>query len=310
MSNGIAQRQIETDNIQKLAAQRYLYSKAKRLMAVELILSIPIIISIAITNLWLKSYSIDTTWLVATAAVLITIFDLLYLSPLIENLKEKAAKIQELFDCDVLSLSWNKITIGKRPDLEDVIDNTNKYSESQKDPGYRSLLNWYPKEVDKLPLGIARILCQRSNMRWDSELRKNISFYLRLIAIIMSVVLLIISILGDLSLKTFFEKVIAPCLPIWVFAIRQIQQNKKAIVSLGEMQQKAEAAWDQAIKSLVSSANLDEIARQLQDSLFLNRKTNPVIFNFIYEIYRSTQESSMRYSCNNMIKEYERIGQK
>ena len=310
MSNGIAQRQVETDNIQKLAAQRYLYSKAKRLMAVELILSIPIIISIAITNLWLKSYSIDTTWLVATAAVLITIFDLLYLSPLIENLKEKAAKIQELFDCDVLSLSWNKITIGKRPDLEDVIDNTNKYSESQKDPGYRSLLNWYPKEVDKLPLGIARILCQRSNMRWDSELRKNISFYLRLIAIIMSVVLLIISILGDLSLKTFFEKVIAPCLPIWVFAIRQIQQNKKAIVSLGEMQQKAEAAWDQAIKSLVSSANLDEIARQLQDSLFLNRKTNPVIFNFIYEIYRSTQESSMRYSCNNMIKEYERIGQK
>lgn len=310
MSNGIAQRQIETDNIQKLAAQRYLYSKAKRLMAVELILSIPIIISIAITNLWLKSYSIDTTWLVATAAVLITILDLLYLSPLIENLKEKAAKIQELFDCDVLSLSWNKITIGKRPDLEDVIDNTNKYSESQKDPGYRSLLNWYPKEVDKLPLGIARILCQRSNMRWDSELRKNISFYLGLIAIIMFVVLLIISILGDLSLKTFFEKVIAPCLPIWVFTIRQIQQNKKAIVSLGEMQQKAEAAWDQAIKLFVSSANLDEIARQLQDSLFLNRKTNPVIFNFIYEIYRSTQESSMRYTCNNMIKEYERIGQK
>jgi len=318
MSNGIAQRQVETDNVQKLAAQRYLYSKAKRVMVFQLILSVLVIILISIINLCLKNQSfmsifgkqpIDIAWLVATSGILITILDLLCLSPVIENIKEKAAKIQELFDCDVLSLPWNEIIVGKRPDLEDVIDNTNKYSATRKDLGYRSLLNWYPKEVDKFPLGIARIVCQRSNMRWDGELRKNISFHLVMIAVIMFGVLLIIGFIGELSLKTFFEA-IALCLPIWVFSIRQIHQNKKAIESLERMKQQVGRAWDQAIKSSISSAKLNEIARQLQDSLFLNRKTNPLIFDFIYKRYRSTQESSMGYSCKNMIDEYERIGQK
>lgn len=315
MNNGIAQRQNETQNIVKLAAQRHLYSKAKLGLAVQLILSVPIIIIISIINLCLKSqnfmdifgkHTIDMTWLVATFSVLIAVFDRLYLSSIIEKLKERAAKIQELFDCDVLELSWNEILVGKRPDLEDIIDNTNKYSETKKDIGFRSLLNWYPKEVDRLPIGIARIICQRSNMRWDAEIRKNLSFYIGLIAVIMGVILLIIAILGEVSLKTFFEKAIAPCLPIWIFSIMQIQQNKKAIISLGEMKQKAETAWDQAIKLSVPSAKINEIARQLQDSLFLNRKTNPLIFEFIYKIYRPSQESSMNYSCKNMVEEYER----
>ena len=317
MSNGIAQRQLESQNIARLAAQRYVYSKAKRLMAIQLLLGVPIIILISLIALCLKLQSfmnifgksaIDISWSVAISGVFITLFDMIYLEQLIDKMKEKAAKIQEVFDCDVLDLPWNNITVGRRPDLEDIIENTNNYSETRKDPGFRSLLNWYPKDVDRLPLGIARIICQRSNMRWDVELRQNISYYLGAIAVIMFIILLLFGILGELSVKTFIEKVITPCIPIWVFSIRQIQQNKKAIVSLGELKQKADKAWENAMNSLGSPSKLDIIARQLQDSLFLNRKMNPLIFDFIYKVYRPSQEGSMNYSCKEMIEEYEKRG--
>ena len=95
----------------------------------------------------------------------------------------------------------------------------------RKDPGFISLLNWYPKEVDRLPLGIARIVCQRSNMRWDSELRKNIFFYLGLNSAIMFVILLIIWNYRELSLKTLFEKVDSAMSPILGF-INQANATK------------------------------------------------------------------------------------
>ena len=35
-----------------------------------------------------------------------------------QSLKQQAAKIQELFDCDVLQLEWRELKVGRRPDAE------------------------------------------------------------------------------------------------------------------------------------------------------------------------------------------------
>jgi len=320
MGNIITQRQNEQQNILMLAAQRYIYKIAKRLMAIQLILSVPFIIIISFIKLLLMNHgfmsmigigTLDITWLVAFLAVIITFIDLWYLTPSIDKLKKEAAKIQELFDCDVFDLPWNDvITEGKRPSIEDIIEYSNKYLEAGKDLGFRSLLHWYPSEIDKLPLGVARIVCQRCNIRWDAHLRRKLSFYLGLISVGMFLIMLIISTWGELSLKQFFEKIIAPCLPIWIFSIRYIQQNKKAIEFLENIREQAEKVWHQTIKAIISTVKLDEIARQLQDGLFLNRKDSPLVFEFIYKIYRQAQESSTNRSCEAMVKEYEGIRQK
>lgn len=311
MINCIGQRQLLSNNLERLAAQRVLYSTAKTVMSIQLILCVPVIIFLSILTQYLKSPSfinqfghpaIDISRFVAMSGVLITLLDVICLSPIIAKFKERAAKIQELFDCDVLYLHWNAISAGSKTSPEDIIDNANKLR--KKDLHFKALQNWYSKEVENIPLPVARILCQRSNFRWDVDLRKKLNICLYILTALTFIFLLMIGIIGGLNIEKFIMVVFAPCLPIFEFSIRYVYQNKKAIISLKNTKLHAENAWENAIQSLLSDNQLEDIARKLQDILFFNRKTNPLIFDKLYWIFQSHQENAMNYSCEQMINEY------
>lgn len=312
MTNSITQRQLLPENLDRLAAQRTLYSTAKIVMAVQLILSVPVIIVLSILSQFLKSSyfldqfgkTIDMSWVVISCGIIITLLDALCLSPVVVNLKEKAAKIQELFDCSVLSLQWNAILAGSKPGPEDIIENANKYK--KKDEKYEQLLDWYSKEVGTIPLPAARILCQRSNIRWDTDLRKKVNVYLILLSTLTFFILLFIGIIGESDIGSFIIMLIAPCLPIFEFSIRYVLQNMKAIKSLKDLKSQAEKAWNDAKKSLLPDKQLEGISRQLQDVIYNTRKTNPLIFDKIYQIFRSRQENSMNYSCDQLVSDYKK----
>ena len=83
-SNGIAQSQLSLQNLQRLAAQRTVYNKAKTLLALRLILSGPLIIALSVFVLLFNNQKVmgymgfgatDLSWLLAIAGVTITILD-------------------------------------------------------------------------------------------------------------------------------------------------------------------------------------------------------------------------------------------
>ena len=230
MDESIPSRQNLLNNLKRLAAQRHLYTQAKRLVALQLFFNIPVIIVLSVSAWWLNrsnaSNPVDISWLVATAGVIFTLVGMLVLSPRVEKLKERAAKIQELFDVDVLKLSWNQITVGDKPNYEEIHLYSDKYA--RKEPDFASLKDWYAPQISAVPDDAGRIMCQRANLFWDAELRNKFTNYIVYSVLILFIVLLVCALFQELSFRLFLLNVAAPMLPLVSFAIDQRLKNSKA----------------------------------------------------------------------------------
>jgi hypothetical protein len=125
--NDIAKSQNEPRQLQRLAAQRQLYSTAKRIFGIQLLLGGPIAIgwSLAVVA------SPELKGFAAVWGALVSFSDVLWLTPWQKRLRERAARIQEAFDCDVLQLPWNDIKTGKPPDPELIKEQADKYQNAE-----------------------------------------------------------------------------------------------------------------------------------------------------------------------------------
>ncbi len=311
MANNFSERQNMPQQLNYLAAQRTLYRKAKQVTAIQIWLSVPIIIVISITSLVLNDKHIsqnigfqqmDISWVSAFVGVVIALLDVLFLSPFIDKLKEKAAKIQELFDTSVLGLPWNHVAAGGFPDYEDVDKYSHPIRGNQEE--YEKLKNWYSDKLDALPAEAVAIICQRSNLCWDAELREYFSRLMGATAILVVLILVSVGLYQGLTLKTFFLIVMAPALPIIIFSSRQWLENKKAISQLSSLKNLVNESWDSLISKQKGSQELIAHSRSTQDQIFINRKGNPLIFDWLYEKNKSRQHGSMFYSIDQMIDQY------
>jgi len=284
--NNIPKNQNKQENIIKLSAQRNLYSQAKQIQLIQIILNIPIVIVLSILTLWNKSFETVTIMY----GVFVSLLDICVLNQIQQNKKEKAAKIQELFDCDVLELEWNDLKCGNKPTLEDIYE----YQENQKVLSKLSpLKDWYSTSVGEVPISIARILCQLENCTWDSKLRKNYRILLILTTSFLFFLILILGIINNLTICKFFLLVVSPTLPSIIFCIRESNEHKETILVTERIKKNIDNIVNKTRKENVSANYLLEHSRKLQDEIFERRKRSPLIFNKIYLWLRKPYENKM-----------------
>lgn len=311
MADNISTKQNLSDNIDCLAAQRALYSKAKTISNAQIFLGIPVTVGISIVALiWAdpalaQEYHFqpaDISWFVAFLSVIVSLFEFLVFSPWADQTKEEAAKIQEMFDCAVLDLPWNELVAGGKPDSESV----NKHAKAiNLNPKEKSrLINWYPVKLDDLPKHVSRLICQRTNLRWDSELRKEFSFWSILAAVVLFLFLLGLGIYGDLTIRKFFLLVLAPCLPMFILVFKQWAENGKASQRLDELKEFSKSVWQEVLSCTTDERSFLERSRKLQDQIFECRKSNPLVFDWFYSLKQSSQQEEMSYSTDSLIAEY------
>src|SRR2546423_14213741 len=135
--NAIPAIQNQEAQLQLLAAQRALYWKAKRWVAFQIILTTVVVIALVVIGdqaAWWRPWG-------ALAGMLILFGDTLIFESIQKRLRRRAAKMQEVFDCEVLKLDWNEFFVGNRPDEEEVIEYATKYRDV--DPEYSKLHDWY-----------------------------------------------------------------------------------------------------------------------------------------------------------------------
>src|SRR2546421_11857093 len=96
MNNTIAQDQNSPRQLERLAAQRYMYSTAKRFLIAQLFLDLLSPIVLAIIIAFFPSFGVVGAFI----AVLIVVIDI-YLESLQSAKKRDAAGVQELFDCEL-----------------------------------------------------------------------------------------------------------------------------------------------------------------------------------------------------------------
>lgn len=292
----IVQRQEIPENIELLAAQRNLYSRAKNIIGFQMVLSVPVAICAAVTTIVkpeLKGY-------VALWGVLVLVFDLFVFTPWVKRLRDKAARVQELFDTKVLGLDWNEISVGKKPECEIVHEEAQKHGLA--DEEIEGLRKWYPVVIDKVPEIFGIIISQRSNVWWDARMRRKYTFSIRVILVGVASVLIGYGLYEKKDMFEFLAYIVAPLASTYVFGYRQMMEHDDAADRLDKLKELSEKIWSDAVAG--KDAGLLKLkCRTLQDQIFDHRRKNPPIFDFLFRWFRDRNEVLMNKGAEALVTE-------
>lgn len=289
-------RQNSTEQLERLAAQRNLYAKVKRIHAGHIILAVPIAVLSAVISMAIP----DLRGYIAIWAICATLVDILWLTPWQERVQYTAAGIQEQFDCDVLSLPWNELKGGARPDFQMILEESHKDRHGESD--IDSLMNWYSPEIVVLPDHIGRLVCQWANCRWDSKQRKLYAFGVCFLVVCFIALSLCYSLIISLSLENVIMKCCIPFMPSAFFAIRQYRAHTSAAKRLDNMCKYINNLWRDAFVQ-GGGSELTYQSRNLQDEILECRRRNPVIFDWVYKVLRRRFEEEMICSTQGLIQD-------
>lgn len=307
MQNQIVQQQATSACVKLLAAQRALYSQAKQVLAVQLLLSVPVVvvvalIGIAVDKQWFGLPKADLAWLVGASSLLFVMLDLLVWNPLISRRRDLATRILQRFDFEVLGIRWEETLYGSLPDPEDIelwVENYIRAGGSLDD-----FNGWFRPEVAPLPMEVARLVCQRANLWWDMDLRRryNAAVYFSGVLVLASVVALALTL--DFNAKTFFASVIAPLLPFVSVGPKLVLDNKDAIARLQTMKLTLESAWRRILSGTLSGDELRWISTCVQIGIYNHRRSSPLVFDWVHNRARKRNERASENATVTLVDEY------
>jgi len=290
--NNILNTQNSDENIRKLASQRELYSKAKRIYSLQIALA-----TIGVVALSLASFKFEIQWIIATYGVCVTLFDLTYLNEKIKKVKSEAAIIQEMFDCDVLGIEWNSLIQMIEPNK--IYRNSEKYFKKNKSFG--SLRDWYSSKIEGINPIHAKLICQYTNCSYDKSLRNK--FYNCTCALYSLVAFSIFAMAcaKGITIRNLFESVLLPLLPLIVLSINKSKENTSSVKTSEQIITKTN---DPSSIKNINDDDANHLSRDLQNIILRNRIESPLVFDWFYNLNRDDLEQEMDYSVQNLVDLY------
>lgn len=223
-------------------------------------------------------------------AVCTTLLDIAWVDRQYRKSLKVAARASELFDVHLFDLEWNGLAAGKPPTPEETDRAVRKWHKLK---APYPVEDWYSTEVDRAPLGLARAICQRTNLSYDSDLR---GLYVMIInggAVAISVTVLII---GMFSTATFPDFVLAgwvPAAPFLFWAIRERFRQVDAIDANAPITAEAEKLITKIIDHGCDDEECRFQSRLMQNAIFSRRATTVLLLPGIYKYRRPDAERDM-----------------
>lgn len=287
--NKIADEQNEKKSIERLFVQRKIYSQAKIIFYIRLILAL----LIALVGPILAVSFPAQKHIIALSSLIYLLIEFL-LKNIEANKKTTAARIQELFDTEVFDINWNETIVGAKPSLEVI--NKNLIGVTEEDFKKANIENWYPIKIKELPQNLAILICQRSNIWWDSNLRKKVVLCMYVVLSLVSLLSIILNfsnVLSDVIVN------VLPLIPLYKVLIGQIIIDNKSITRLSILKNKLEYI----LENNPSIVNINEL-RLIQDEIFRHRSNNQPVPDFFYKIFRDNSEKIMNMTAEQCIQKY------
>ncbi len=274
--SGIQERQNSPEQIEKLVAQRCLYSRAKMIYGVLAASSMLAPIAWPLIVGWHPAMRV---W-AAVYGLCIALVDLVLLEALQRRWQKTAALIQESFDCEVLRIPWNDLRAGKPIDPETIADAALCRSRGAK----AELHDWYPPSVDQLPLSLARLLCQRCNLHWDKRLRRAYAWWLIAALVVVTIAGVVIATAQHWTFEFFIMGLAAPLVPGVVWVTREWKRQEQVCSDADRVQSHLEKLWTSAVAGKVGEPELGFETRSLQDEILDRRQRSPLVFDWFHHL--------------------------
>jgi len=284
--NQITERQKQDHFVRMLAAQRQLYDDEKRWLGIWLVVA-PVIAAMGTGAIRaLTPYIAYLVWL----SVIVMLGEFVALDLIMKRRKE-AAKVQELYDCELLEIPWNDAQ-ARKPKPETIAAAAQRHLDRATPEEQERLRKWYTSVVDELPLHQARIVCQRQNIWWDSQQRREYSFWVCGVVILLIISVISIGVVANWNLQQFFAGPVSLSLPLILLGLKNAGDHRKAADRLDELRDFADDLWTQANAPTAQIDVIERGSRELQTQIFRHRSENPPVFSWVYRRLRDKYEEA------------------
>ncbi|EJP4506547.1 hypothetical protein NUP72_001703 [Salmonella enterica] len=292
--NSVYLKQNENESIYKLMAIRRLYSNAKFVNKINFIFSVIIPVLISLAKIFASKYEfinnkqfIPYLGYYGIAVLLFTIIT----GGMVTELKKKAAKIQEMFDCYVLSIKWNDVKVGKKISSLDIHKSSRHFRKKNMKAMFE---NWYFKEVYAFDKNVAALLCQNENIGWDLSQRIVLNRVLLSILSFSALLLIGYGFYCDMKLSEFLFYIVF-LLPLFRHFYLQLKDNKSTIercIRVNEIIEKNLDAYFSEKKE--DNRNVEYVIRAIQDEIYSHRISNQPVPDIIHKCFRSKNEEQFK----------------
>lgn len=296
--NDIQHRQNLSENLYKRAVIGELYSRAKKWLLWEIILTfiIGFFYSINVILLFLNCQNIlihlpHFSFVAPFLSIFFTLFDNYFIVRKINKLTVTAASIQDDLDSEIFSLPLNEFKINKYG-----------YKSEEKIIDISKFKNWYDYNISLVPLEIGRIIAQEINCSWDYDLRNS---FLKSLIIILGFPFIIISILFfsvDFSIESLLTCLFS-LLYFLNFSLRYFLKNYDTQRKIADLNKKIDILWDKIISNTFDG-DLTLISRQIQDELYDSRKTDALVLDCYYQFKKRNQQHDSKNLVKLRVNEY------
>lgn len=294
--NAIPTRQNAESSLKHLRARQWIYVIANRLMVAQIILTVLVPITGAVATLFLPTARPHF----AAIALIVLVLDTVLLDRQYKALLKRGAKLGEKFDSLVLELPWNTFVAGEEPESEDVHAASSAWLKKRND---EKLVDWYPVASGEMPLALGRIVCQRTNLRYDSQLRRSYGTIILVTVSVVTLSLIVAGLVQNLNM-TAWVLTLAPATPLLSWAGREFYRQRDTAEQLEELTKKARGFWKRALAGTCNEDACLEEAREFQNAIYLRRSTSPLIIPLLYRIKRLGLEDQMNEAANNFLEQY------
>lgn len=278
----IAKSQNEDSALTFLLAQRRLYSRAKIAQGARwiglLVLGVGApLMSVLWPSLAVAVGAITGAWLFLGRTGLAWV-ETRYMA--------RAAAVQEEFDLLVFEMP-RVIERANRPSLEEVALLVHPSGELRAEAEKERLLDWYPID-STLPGTQSVAICQRSNAAYTERLVRTAVTVWTTATVLWIVLLVVISLIANLTLATFLLGVLFPVLPAMLDVVEYVRNTWLAAKDRADLANTIEAR----VRGVEPIAPADLLV--WQERMYDLRRGTPQVPDWLYWLTRKRNEAAMR----------------
>lgn len=298
LRNDIPTRQALDENRNLLRARHRNYRAAKVTQGLLVLVSI----LLPVIGVWIGPQVPEIRPYLALATLILLVMETALFDRVQKDRLKRGAKLQEQFDTDVFGMPWNRFVTGAPVEHEDVRRLSIKPLSEMREAHFHA---WYEECIGRLPLHLARLIGQRTNISYDARLRRRYGSWLLALTIIFGVVLLFSGLYMRLQFSDLIMTLVVPFLPILTWALRERTQQANASISLTNLNGEWNKIWNKAIGGADPTVITNE-SRSLQDAIYQHRERSPLVFDWIYSVFRAVNEDEAHHAAEDLVRQAEK----
>ncbi len=297
----IVDLQNKPDNVIILAAQRELYSSAKRVFGFQFLFNVFVSVALAILAMFYE----EITVYAALYGIVFTIIDIIGFIPLIDKTKRKAATLQDRYECAVLEIDLSDLKEYEETAQDDI---SNYHHRHMKNPKNReNLKNWYSEKIGPIQDdAVATIICQRSNNWWDLKLKRRYIRWLWALLLFVLITIIVLGVIRDIKLSEMIL-ILNALMPFFLFMYHELSSHYSAKNKLEHLQFFFENRINEIEAKTLDKSALPALSRRIQDELFEHRANGPLIPDWFYYKYRSIDQAEMDRIVGELIERVKKM---